>query len=60
LRTQQEIQQSLKAGLGKVSRQSYWLGEILASIAGLIVGYAIGHGQVGQTVVLPLTPGIEV
>lgn len=59
MRSQDEIQQTLKAELSKVSRQSFWLGMILGLLGGLALGFAIGYGQVETTLVVPLTQGIR-
>ena len=51
--------QTIKKELGKVSRQSFWLGVALGLLGGLLLGFAIGYGHGDRTVVIPLSQGIR-
>ncbi len=53
-------QQIIKRHMHKVSRESFWLSVILGVLGGLLLGFAIGYSQTGQTVVRPLTRGVKV
>jgi ABC-type nitrate/sulfonate/bicarbonate transport system permease component len=50
----------IRDAMRKVSRQSYWFGLAVGILIGAVTGFAIGYSQVGQTVVVPLSRGIEV
>ena len=52
--------EKIEQRLTRITTRAFIAGAIIGALLGFALGFAVGYGQVGTTLVVPLTRGIDV